>query len=156
MDIATSPRQDERDYYTFSGISVFSKRAFSLLPDRDVFSMVEVFRSVLHKHGVIKGYPCDMTWYNINSCKTFWLLNQDILNRTVTFQGIDVTIPRYIDPSSRVKTKDLEGFVSVGARCEVAEGVKLENTVVFDDSHLSQGTFSECLVSDVFCVHMRE
>jgi mannose-1-phosphate guanylyltransferase len=155
VDIATTIQPDKSDYYTFSGISVFSNQVFSLLPARDVFSMVEVFHAVQHTGGLIKGYPCTtMAWYNINSCRALWSMHRDIFNQTVTFDGIEVTSARFIDHSSTVKTTDVEGFVSIGAHCVVGEGVRLGNTVVFDDTNLVEGTYTDCLVSDVFCVRI--
>lgn len=154
VDIATTIQPDQSEYYTFSGISVFSSRVFTLLPDRDVFGMVEIFHAVQRGGGVIKGYPCTMTWYNINSCKALWTMHKDILYQTVTFDGIEVAGAHAVDPSSLIKTTDMQGFVSIGAGCVVEEGVRLENTIIFNDTHIAQGTYADCLVSDVFCVRV--
>lgn len=154
VDIATRAHPNASDYYTFSGISVFSSRVFSFLPERDVFGMIEVIDEVRRRGGAIKGFPCTMTWFNINSCKAFWSMHREILYRTVAFEGIDIADARYVGPSSRVKTADVHGFVSVGAHCVIEEGVTLDNAVVFDDTHLAHGTYTDCLVSDAFYVHV--
>jgi NDP-sugar pyrophosphorylase family protein len=156
VDIAAVPQPNASDYYTFSGISIFSKQVFSYLPDRDVFGMIEIFHAVQRNKGIITGYPCTMTWYNVNSSTTYWELNRDILNGNVQFNGIDVAEPHYIDPSSTVKADDIRGFVSIGARCVIERGVTLENTIVFDDTHITQGTYRNCIASDAFCVRVQQ
>ena len=55
-----------------------------------------------------------------------------------------------------MSTDDFHGFVSIGAHCVVEKRVGLGNTVVFDGSNLTQGIYNDCLVSDEFCVHIRE
>ena len=155
-EISKTTHSNESNYYTFSGISVFSEKVFSYLPQTEYFSMIDVLQNIINNGDVIMGFPKEMMWFNINSDYAYWKIHDDILRGRVQLNGIKIESSVYIDPSSDVQTKNLDGFVSIGADCYISDKVSLRNTVVFYDSSITDGDFSNCLLSDRFCIQIDE
>ena len=138
--------------HTYSGIGVFSERVFSFLPEKEVFSIVDVFQNILDSKELLIGLPSVMNWYNINSHYTYWKIHRDLLLKDIEFEGLKFKSPTYVASSSKVETQDLKGFVSVDEDCIILSGVRLENAVVLRNSHVKEGSFRNCVLSDKFCI----
>ncbi len=135
--------------YTYAGIGVFSTKIFSFLPERSVFSILDVFQNILKQGESIIGMPAVMQWYNVNSYYDYWQVHRDILHGLVKIDNMKYPSPIYIAPSSNVRTKSLRGFVSVGDNCTISENVRLENTVVLPGSTITEGDHRNCVISDL-------
>lgn len=133
--------------YTYAGIGVFSKRIFSFFPEKDAFSILDVFRNVIRSSQPLVGLPAVMYWYNINSAHTYWRIHHDVLKGRARMPDIDCGSAVYIAPSSLVRTRQLHGFVSVGDDCNISAAVRLENAVVMPGSFVRGGDFRNCLVN---------
>lgn len=144
-------RGDTSDH-TYSGIGIFSQRIFSFLPEKETFSIADVFQNILDNGELLIGVPSVMNWYNINSHYTFWKIHHDLLLKGISFEELKFESSIYIAPSSKVETKDLEGFVSVDEGCVILRNVRLENAVVLPNSHIKEGSFRNCVLSDRFCI----
>ncbi len=153
-EISGKTHSNESDYYTFSGISVFSEKVFSYLPQMEYFSMVDVLQNIINGGELIMGFPRNMMWFNINSHYAYWKIHDDLLNGRVQLDGIEIESPVYVDPSSDVQTQNLNGFVSIGADCYISDKVSLCNTVVLGNSDITDGDFCNCLLSDRFCIQI--
>ncbi len=151
-------QEDSDDFYTFTGIAVVSERIFDYLPDRERFSIIEVYRNVLDDNMSLMAHVWTGAWYDIGSSYQYWRVHQDIFNRRVEFKGLEIDSQCFIDPTSVVETKSLSGFVSIGPHCYIAEQVSLSNSIVFGHSRILKGHYADCLLSDEFCinVHRRE
>ncbi|UCD04939.1 MAG: NDP-sugar synthase [candidate division WOR-3 bacterium] len=134
--------------YTYAGIGVFSKRIYSFLPEQPVFTIVDVLRKIFRKNEPILGIPAVIHWYNINSFYDYWKIHADLLQGRTVLDGLEHRSPFYIAPSSRVETKDLCGFVSIGDNCSIGKDVHLENTIVLPGSKLQTGRYRNCVISD--------
>lgn len=146
--------QDTKKGLSYAGIGIFSGSVFSILPERDVFSIVDIFRAIIKKDAVIIGYRHPSAWYNINSPYEYWRLHRDILTGHTRIDGIRSSGAFAIHPTSTVRSKTLSGFVVVGAHAQVQQNVVLENTIVFRDTDVSRGTYKNTLLSNHFCLHM--
>lgn len=137
-----------RDGYanTYAGISIFSKEVFSFLPQKPVFSIVDVFKNILNKKEKIMGLPGKMQWYNINSPYSYWKIHHDLLNGLVSFEDLSFSKPIYIAHSSKVQTEALNGFVSINEDCIIAKGVYLENTIVLPKGRIGTGNYRNCVL----------
>jgi NDP-sugar pyrophosphorylase family protein len=133
---------------TFAGIGVFSDRVFSLLPQKPVFSIVDLFKNMLDNEEAIMGLPTLMEWYNINSPYAYWKIHHDLLSRNIAIAGLKFDKPVYIAPSSTVDTENLKGFVSIGENCFVGTKVYLENTIVLPESRITTGNYRNCVLSN--------
>jgi mannose-1-phosphate guanylyltransferase len=131
---------------TYAGISIFSKEVFSFLPQKPVFSIVDVFKNILNKKEKLMGLPGKMQWYNINSPYSYWKIHHDLLKGLVSFDGLQFAEPIYIAPSSKVQTDALNGFVSINEDCIIAKNVYLENAIVLPRSRIGTGNFRNCVL----------
>ena len=134
--------------YTYAGIGVFSSRIFSLLPEKPVFSIVDVLSNIIRRKKSIIGIPAVVQWYNINAYYEYWRIHGDLLQGRTTIETMKYPSPIYIAQSSRVETKELHGFVSIADNCSVARNVYLENTVVLPGTSLMEGHFRNSVISE--------
>ena len=134
--------------HTFSGIGVFSERIFSFMPQKTVFSIVETFHNILENREMLMGLPSVINWYNINSLYAYWKVHHDLLSNQVDFENLCFKSPIYIAPTSRVETKALRGFVSIGDDCIISKDVYLENTIILPESRITSGNYRNCLLAD--------
>lgn len=153
--IADIGTQDMPDHYTFTGIAILSKRIADYFPKRARFSIIDIYRRLIDEDALIVGLPIKEQWYDIGSHYTYWMVHHDILNRKVTFKDITTHTPLYIHSSSIVHTENITGFVSIGPGCYVAEGVSLNNTVIFENSRIEKGNYINCLLSEAFCISVQ-
>ena len=133
---------------TYAGIGVFSDRVFSLLPEKQVFSVVDLFKNILDSGEAIMGLPTLMQWYNINSPYSYWKIHHELLSRNITLGGLKFDKPVYIAPSSTAETGNLKGFVSICENCFVGGKVYLENTIVLPESRITSGNYRNCVLSN--------
>lgn len=145
-------REDNDEFYTFTGIAIVSDRIFQYLPDRECFSIIEAYQNIIDDDEPLLSLLHTGAWYDIGSSRDYWIVHQDILMRKVAFEEMKINSRCFIDPTSSVLTKELNGFISVGPHCFIAEPVSLDNTVVFGHSSISNGHYSDCLLSNQFCV----
>lgn len=138
----------EGDGHTYTGIGVFSERVFSLLPQKSVFTIVDLFRNILASNEKIMGLPSVMQWHNINSPYSYWKIHHDLLFKNLELAEFEFDSPIYIAPTSKVETKDLKGFVSINENCFVGKRVYLENTIVLPESRITSGNYRNCVLSD--------
>jgi NDP-sugar pyrophosphorylase family protein len=132
--------------HTYAGIGVFSERIFSFLPQKDVFSIVDIFKNIIKAGQDLMGLPAVMQWYNINSHYTYWKIHRDVLCKRTTLEGVEQDSPIYIAGSSVVRTDQLSGFVSINDNCTIARGVYLENTVVLPGTNITSGQYRNSLI----------
>ncbi|MGB3341870.1 MAG: NDP-sugar synthase [bacterium] len=140
--------------YDFAGVAVFSDRIFSYLPDKEKFSIVEVWERMLENSELLLGYPLEVNWYNINSPRVYWQVHYDLLVNNITLGGHHYGSSVYVDPTSQVKAKKINGFVSIGPNCRISDQVSMTNTVVFGNSTIEQGDYINCLLSDKYCIEI--
>jgi len=136
--------------HTFAGIAVFSRKVFSFLPQKMTFSIVDIFRNILQSKAPIMGLPAVMRWYNINSPYAYWRIHHDLLQGVTEFEGMLLSSPIHIAPSSKVQTESMKGFVSINEGCIIAKGVYLENTIVLPRSRITKGNYHNCILSNNF------
>jgi len=132
--------------HTYAGIGVFSERVFSFLPEKEVFSIVDVFRNIIKAGQDLMGLPAVMQWYNINSHYTYWKIHRDVLCKHTVLEGFERDSPIYISGSSVVETDQLNGFVCINDDCTIAREVYLENTVVLPGTNITSGQYRNSLI----------
>jgi NDP-sugar pyrophosphorylase family protein len=135
---------------TFAGIAVFSRRVFSFLPQKMVFSLVDIFKNILQSKESIMGLPAVMRWYNINSPYAYWRIHHDLLRSITQFESMPLISPIHIAASSKVQTDALQGFVSINEGCIIAKDVYLENAIVLPRSRITKGNYRNCILSNNF------
>lgn len=145
-------RHKDENSYDYAGVSVFSSSAAALLPKNEVFSFVALLEGIMSQGGIIAGFPLEMKWFNINSCCEYWQIHNEILGKRVFIPGIDSQSTTYIDDTSTIKTKNLDGFVCIGSDCVIEKEVVLKNTIVLAGSHIKKGNFSNCILSEEFYI----
>lgn len=133
---------------TYAGIGVFSERVFSMMPQKEVFSIVDLLKNILDSEEEIMGLPTLMQWHNINSPYSYWKIHHEILSRNLAFAGLKFDTPTYIAPGSTVDTKNLKGFISIGDKCYIGGDVYLENTIVLPESRITSGNYRNCVLSN--------
>jgi len=138
----------EGNGHTYTGIGVFSERVFSLLPQKSVFTIVDLFKNILASNEKIMGLPSVMQWHNINSPYSYWKIHHDLLFKNLELAALEFDSPIYIAPTSKVETKKLKGFVSINENCFVGRAVYLENTIVLPESRITSGNYRNCVLSD--------
>lgn len=145
---------ESKDFYTFTGCAILSGKIFSYLPNKETFSMIEVYQKLIDHNEPILGIPIQGTWYDIGTHKRYWQVHHDILNKKVKFKEVKINSQQYVHPTSNVQTKNLSGFISIGENCFISDNVTLNNTVVFNNSRILEGNFNNCLLSNKFCIKM--
>ncbi|UCC12991.1 MAG: NDP-sugar synthase [candidate division WOR-3 bacterium] len=145
---------DKNNGFSYAGIGVFSGSVFSILPERDIFSIIDIFRAIIKNKEIMIGFRHRSAWYNVNSPYEYWRVHRDILTSKTHIDGITPSGAFFFHPTSSVRTKTLSGFVVVGAHARISEHVVLENTIVFRDTNVSRGTYKNVLLSDHFCLNM--
>ena len=133
---------------TYAGIGVFSDRVFSLLPQKQVFSIVEIFRTILSNDEEIMGLPSLMQWHNINSPYSYWKIHHELMSKNLALAGLKYDSPIYMAPTSTVEATGLKGFVSIGDDCFIGKDVYLENTIVLPESRITSGNYRNCVLSN--------
>ncbi len=75
--------------WTFSGISVISKKIYSQLPDKEFYNIIDLYKNIIvsaeaHK---IKGvYFKNVFWSDIGNLQTYWELWNNLYNNPVFFE----------------------------------------------------------------------
>jgi mannose-1-phosphate guanylyltransferase len=146
---------DDDDKYTYTGIAILSDKIFLYLPNKETFSIIEVYQKIIDRGKTIIGIPTRGMWYDIGSHVRYWQIHHDLLYKKFDFKELAIKSPQYIAPTSTVRTDTLEGFISIGPNCFVSDNVTLQDTVVFENSRILQGNFTNCLLSDKFCVEVK-
>jgi NDP-sugar pyrophosphorylase family protein len=141
--------------YDYAGTAILSERIFSYLPAKTEFSIIDIWNQMIKQGETLIGWPSDMLWYNLNTPNTYWRLHYELL-----FNGLDLNDHKfasavYVHPTSRVKTRHLNGFVCIGPNCTVSENVSMTNTIVFQNSNVVEGEYNDCIVSDAFCLEIK-
>ena len=142
------------DAYDFAGVAVFSERVYSYLLNKEKFSIVEVWQKMIDNSELLLGFPLEITWYNINSPEVYWQVHYDLLVEKMTLGSHHYENSIYIDPTSQVKTKRMNGFVSIGPNCRISDEVALTNTIILDNSVIEHGEYINCLLSDKYCIEV--
>ena len=148
-------QKDTKNYYTYTGIAILSEKIFSFLPEKDFFSIIDVYQKLIEGKGLIMGFPTKELWYDIGFPNKYWKIHYEILNQKVKLDEIDVNSDIYIHPSSVVRTKNLKGFISIGPNCFISKKASLKNTIVFENSRIEDGNFEKCLLSETFCIKIK-
>lgn len=154
MRVSDISDEEHQGYYTFTGIAVLSQRIYDFFPERQVFSMIDVYRDALQAGEHIAGLISDNVWYDIGSHKQYWQVHHDLHNRRVSVPQLGDIEQRYIDTTSTVHARSISGFVSIGPRCRIGAQVSLHNTVVFGDSTIENGDYTNALLSNHFCIEV--
>ena len=131
---------------TYAGIGVFSDRVFSMMPQKQAFSVVDLFKKILDSDEEIMGLPTLMQWHNINSPYSYWKIHHELLSRNLALAGLNFDTSTYIAPGSTVDTENLKGFVSIGEKCYIGRDVYLENTIVLPESRIKSGNYRNCVL----------
>lgn len=145
-------KKDDSNQYTFTGIAILSKKICRYLSNKVPFSIVDTYQRLIDQDESIMGLPTKESWYDIGSHLTYWKAHEDILYKKVRFDEVSIHSPIHIHPTSIAKSKNLKGFVSIGPHCFVSENVGLNNTIVFENSRIEEGTYTNCLLSNKFCI----
>lgn len=138
--------------FTFSGVAVLSPAIFSHLPERAVFSMIDVYKSVLEDGQSIMSVVSDATWYDIGSHQQYWQVHHDLQTGVVNLPQLPDVSQHYIDQTSTVLSENLTGFVTVGPHCHIAQDVRLQDTIVFSGTTIEKGDYTHTLFSNHFCI----
>lgn len=152
MRVSDISDQEHQGCYTFTGVAVLSQRIFDFFPMEEVFSMIDVYRGALQAGEHIAGLISDNVWYDIGSHKQYWQVHHDLHNRIISLPQLGDIEQQYIDKTSIVHSQSISGFVSIGPRCRIGAQVSLRNTVVFGDSTIEHGNYTNALISDHFCI----
>jgi mannose-1-phosphate guanylyltransferase len=138
--------------FTFTGIAVLSQEIFSYLPEQNVFSMIDVYKNILTNGKCIAAVVSDAAWYDIGTHEQYWHVHHDLQNRIVSIPEVSDIALQYVDKTSVVLSKKIDGFVTVGPRCHIAEPVHLQDTIVFAGTRLEKGVYTRTLLSNHFCI----
>ncbi len=143
-----------RNDYTYTGIAVLSSRITDYFPSgQRCFSLVdEVFKNALANNEYILGYSVKGKWIDIGNPGSYWRAHKLLAEKKMVVPEIDCNDPVCIHKTSSVKTKNMKGFLVVGPRSSITSNVRMENTVVFADSRITEGNYKNCLLSNSFCM----
>lgn len=148
-------KTDTKNYYTYTGVAILSEKISSYLPEKYVFSIIDVYKRLIDEKLPIIGFLTKKAWCDIGTHEAYWNVHYEILRKKVRFDGLDIDSPIYIHPSSKAETRNLGGFISIGPNCSISEKVGLKNTIVFENSNIEEGYFENSLLSDKFCIKIR-
>jgi len=139
-------------FYDFTGTAIYSKEVFSCLPEKHAFSFIDLIKHLRKQGKEVYGYTSRMVWYNINTIDAYFKIHEDILCQHIVVKGIRSSGNIFVDPSSKVETTRLGGFIAIGAGCTIGNNVDMYNTIVFAGSKIEQGEYKNCIMSDAFCI----
>jgi len=152
LRVTAVSKKDKGNQYTFTGIAILSKKIFSYFPNKAFFSIIDTYQRLIDEDESIMGLPTKESWYDIGSHHSYWKLHRDIFHEKTKFDEVNIHSSIHIHSTSIVKSKNLTGFVSVGPDCFISENVSLNNTIVFENSRIEEGTYTNCLLSNKFCI----
>ncbi|OGC43299.1 hypothetical protein A2Y85_00570 [candidate division WOR-3 bacterium RBG_13_43_14] len=148
-DLVKVHDQATPDRYTYAGAAVYSPEIFSFLPDRPIFSVVDLWYNVQAHGRKINTLVINNKWFNINTPGSYLDIVEKVLNNDFIITGQNFEAPVYIHESSRVGAY-IKGFACIGANCIIEEPVSLENVIVLRNTHLSTGDYHNAVISDQF------
>jgi mannose-1-phosphate guanylyltransferase len=132
----------------FAGISVIDPSFLSYLPYGEPASLVDALQAFICKHpGGVRGYTLEQcAWRDLGTLSSYLNAHEDILMKRLPL------IPPECIPESTIyrgeetvvsPTAVMNGFVSLGKRCRVEDGVVLKNCVVWDGTVIRSGVRAE-------------
>jgi mannose-1-phosphate guanylyltransferase len=141
--------------FGFTGIAILNSEIFGLLPECAFADMVDIYASLIERGKSIYGFETrGHYWLDIGTKQKYLLVHRNILiDRMKPLKRLpDVDSAVFIGEDSRVSAEvSLSGFVSIGNHCSVEAGIRLENCVLFDDTHLvDASTYTDSVLSPEF------
>lgn len=130
---------------TFCGLQLLSPRLFGYFPDREVFSIVEVYERAMKKGEILRGVsPANAYWADIGTPPAYLAAHRDT----------KAALRRH-GPGSRFCRRGVPGgperasTSSVGPGCRIADGAILRNAVLWNDVTAgSEAVIQDAVVAD--------
>lgn len=118
----------------FSGSQCIGRRVFEHMPDKDVFSIIDVYQKLIDRgEGVIAGVVDDHpTWFDIGTPRRYLAASRALCAGNVIGAG-------------SVAGGDLRDTI-VWDHCRIAAGVALENCVVAHGTAIERGAYRDALI----------
>jgi NDP-sugar pyrophosphorylase family protein len=145
----------ESSLFDFTGIAILNRRVFDRLPEDRYYDILDMYTEAVSERDNIFGFVCKGGyWRDIGTKRKYLQVHRDILiDRKNPL--LDFTLPHssvFIERSAAVtSTAHLKGFVSIGKKCIIGDGVELEDCVVLDGTILDGSQkYSHCILSNAF------
>ncbi|PZR71326.1 MAG: hypothetical protein DLM73_16130 [Chthoniobacterales bacterium] len=148
VDIANS--HGRAGQVDFAGVSVWKPAIFQRIPPGQSRSFIPILTEWIGEGGKIGGVVLEKgKWFNIGSRREYLEVHRTIQEERwkpdyVKSAAWPVTIASdaEVDP-----TASLSGFYSIGARCRVGAGAKVENTILWPGAQIASRSYlRNCIV----------
>jgi mannose-1-phosphate guanylyltransferase len=142
-------RRARAGYRTYAGIAVCRRELFDYFPaGKATFSIKEAFSGAIRAGQKVIGRSVSGAWYDIGSPSAYWRIHHDVLKGKVHLPGLNRNFGgRYIAASSRIETKNITGFCSIGDNCQIGRNVRLNDVVVLPNTSIKRGDYDSVIIS---------
>lgn len=147
-----------------TGIYVFEPEIFALIPAGQFYDFgKELFPRLVQNKAPFYGVAIDDYWCDVGNINTYRQANADILNGKVKVKYAG-ELKQFADQASLLlgdgaflgPDVKISGQVVIGPGCQVADGVHLENSVIWNDTIIEEGAVIKDSVVGAICRIGRE
>jgi mannose-1-phosphate guanylyltransferase len=153
LDIQEALGTGAKGEFDFAGISIWRPSVFSRIKAGTKISFIPILIEWIKQGGKVGGLPLEEgRWFNIGSSKDYVATHKIIAQEQwVPYYLSAGSWPHRVDPSARISLRaSIEGGSYVGARCEVADGVLIRDSILLPGSSVPKGTtLKSCIVAGV-------
>lgn len=142
-----------------TGIYVFEPEIFEYIPDRQFYDFgKQLFPYLVQINAPFYGVEIADYWCDVGNINTYRQANADILSGKVNvkYAGELVQIKNQSslligDGASISGDAKLSGQVVIGPGCQIADGVSIENSVIWNDTIVEEGAVIKNAVVGAVC-----
>ena len=153
LDIQGALGTGRQGDFDFAGISIWPPSVFARIPAKTKISFISVLIQWMKEGGKVGGLPLqEGRWFNIGSSKEYIATHKMIAEeKWVPYYLRAGSWPHRVDPSAEISpSASIEGGSYVGARCRVAGGVLIRDSILLPDSSVPRDTaLQSCIVAGV-------
>lgn len=151
-----------------TGIYIFEPEIFELIPDKQFYDFgKQLFPLLVQQKAPFYGVEINNYWCDIGNINTYRQANADILSGKVKvkykgeIEHIDEQTALLIGEDTLIgRDVSIRGQVVIGPGCRVADGVSLENSVIWNDTLIEEGAVikdavvgSACRIGQSACLY---
>lgn len=136
--------------HDFANVSIWNPSIFARIPAREKISFIPILANWIGESGRIGGLVLNEgKWFNIGSRDGYLEVH-----RTIAQDGWrpayvpDNTWPTFVAPDAEIgPSAQLAGFHSIGAKCRVGPGARIENSILWPGAEIaSRSDLRNCIV----------
>jgi mannose-1-phosphate guanylyltransferase len=136
----------------FTGIHMIHPEVFDGFTRGQPPDILTIYRSMIHagRPPLALRLPA-VYWREVGSIESYRMLHRELCNlEEGAIPPLQTGKALWIDPAARISSDShLRGWVSIGKRCCIMEGVEIENSILWDDVEVRPGSrLCNCIVTD--------